>query len=254
LLAPLHGLQGYAEDAWRRLLRWQQEGPLSSADWTDEKVQRWEDELWRWIYSFESVVWSSHYAARLARNLAWIVFNESQEERERTDFDLVEDIGGLLIKYARDFQGIAAQRGLRRVEVDTQSVAHLNGKLCVNDDLLRLAVGNLLDNAVKYSNRGTDILIEGEIVGEWAQIRVTNEGIRLYPEEVEEIFEKGHRGKEARNRHPTGTGIGLTVARQIIELHGGKLTAQPSKRTRRGWQTTFVISLPINTEGCQEEV
>jgi len=253
LLAPLHGIQGYAEDAWTRLRRWEQ-WDLQAAGWTEYKVQRWKDELQRWKHSFESIVWSSHYAARLANNLAWAVYIDGQKEKEEPDLDLVEDVGGLLIKCARDFQGIARERGLRKVEVNTQSVARLNGRLCVNDDLFRQAVGNLLDNAVKYSNRGTDILIEGEIVGEWAQIRVTNEGIRLYSREVERIFEEGHRGKEARRRHPAGTGIGLTVARQIIELHGGKLTVQPSKRTRRGWQTTFVISLPISTEGCQEEI
>ena len=254
LLAPLHGLQGYAEDAWMRLWRWEKEGPQCSSDWTDDRVQRWKDELQRWEYSFESAVWSSHYAARLARNLAWTVFNEGQRGGEEIDFDLVGDVGGLLIKYARDFQGIARKRGLRKVEVDTQTVACLNAKICINDELFRQAVGNLLDNAVKYSNRGTDILIKGRIVGEWAQIQVINEGIRLYPWEVEKIFEEDRRGKEARNYHPAGTGIGLTVARQIIELHGGKLMAQPSKRTRRGWQTTFVISLPIHTEGCGEEV
>jgi len=251
LLAPLHGLQGYAEDARRRLLRWEQEGPQSSADWTDEKVQQWRDELQRWKDSFESVVWSSHYAARLARNLAWIVFDEGRREGIEIEFNLVEDVGSLLIKCARDFQGIARMRGLRGLVVDAQSVECLNAKICINDELFRQAVGNLLDNAVKYSNRGTDILIEGGIVGEWAQIRVINEGIRLYPEEAERIFEDGCRGKEAYNRYFTGIGIGLTVARQIIELHGGKLTAQPSKRTSRGWHTTFVISLPVHTEGCQ---
>ena len=253
LLAPLHGIQGYAEDAWTRLRRWEQ-WDLQAAGWTEYKVQRWKDELQRWKHSFESIVWSSHYAARLANNLAWVVYIDGQKEKEEPDLDLVEDVGGLLIKCARDFQGIARERGLRKVEVNTQSVARLNGRLCVNDDLFRQAVGNLLDNAVKYSNRGTDIVIEGKVMGNRAEIRVSNVGIRLYPGETEEIFKESYRGKEACRRYPTGTGIGLTVARQIIELHGGKLTAQPSKRTRRGWQTTFVISLPIHTKECGEEV
>jgi|Deesub1362B_J571_1020462.scaffolds.fasta_scaffold05056_1 signal transduction histidine kinase/ligand-binding sensor protein len=216
LLAPLHGLQGYAEDAWLRLLRWEKEGLWHPADWTISKTRWWQDELQRWKHALESVVWTTLYAARLAKNLEWTVFDE-ERKNEQDDLDLIEDVGGLLIKYARDFQGIARERGLRKVEVDTQSVACLNGKICVNDDLFRQAVGNLLDNAVKYSNPGTDIIINGGIVEEWAQIRVINEGIRLLPEETEKIFEEGYRSQEACFRHATGTGIGLTVARQIID-------------------------------------
>lgn len=244
LLAPLHGLQGYAEDAWERLVRWEKEGPQYLSDWTPDKIQKWKNELQRWKHSFEAVVWSSHYAARLARNLSWIIFGAD----EKTEFDLVEDAVGLLIKCARDFQGIARERGLRRVKVDAQSIAPLNGKLYLNDDLLRQAIGNLLDNAVKYSYRNTDIVIEGSIAGRWAQVRVINVGVCLHQDEIEKIFEEGYRGEEARRRHPAGTGIGLTVARQIIELHGGKLTARPSVQTRYGCKTTFTIWLPIQTK------
>lgn len=248
LLSPLHGLQGYAEDARGRLQRWQKKGPQNLDDWTEDEVQRWKDELKRWEHSFESIRWSSHYAARLASNLAWEVFPDGQ--REKPVFELVEDVGGLLTRYARDFQGIARERGLRKVEVNTQegnpySVACLNGQICVNDDLFRQAVGNLLDNAVKYSERGTDILIEGGCEGERAEIRVINTGIRLYPDEMGAIFRGNYRTREARSRHPTGTGIGLAVGREIIELHEGTLRAQPSEWTSHGWQTTFIISLPM---------
>jgi signal transduction histidine kinase/ligand-binding sensor protein len=255
LLSPLHGLQGYAEDAKGRLQRWQRVASQDSVDWTGEKVAQWKDELKRWERSFESIRWSSHYAARLASNLAWVVFTDGQR-KEKPVFELVEDVGGLLIRCARDFQGIARERGLRKVEVNTQegsthSVACLNGQICVNEDLFRQAVGNLLDNAVKYSDRGTDILIEGGYEGERAEIRVINTGIRLYPEEVEEIFRENYRTREARSRHPTGTGIGLTVAREIIELHGGTLRAQPSEWTSHGWQTICVISLSMHSEECR---
>jgi len=241
LVAPLHGLQGYAENAWTRLRRWEDYAPQHFTSWTPDEI-RW------WRYSLESVVWSSHYAARLARNLAWIVYIDRQR-KENLDFEIAEDVGGLLIKCARDFQGIARQRRLHKVVVNTESVAPFNGRLRINDDLFRQAVSNLLDNAVKYADPGTDVLIEGEVVGAKAEFRVINQGIRLYPEEAEAIFEYEYRGKEARRRYPIGTGIGLTVARQVIELHGGMLTARPSEPIGHGWQTTFVISLPIHPDG-----
>jgi signal transduction histidine kinase len=242
LLAPLHGLQGYAENLWKRLQRWEAQSPQHFASWTEEEI-RW------WKYSLESMVWSSHYASRLAMNLVWPVYSDKQHER--LDLEVVEDVGSLLIACARSFQGIAEQKRLRKVTVKLHSVACLNGRLRASKDLLRQAVGNLLDNAVKYANPGTDVLIEGGIVGDRAEIRVINDGIRLYSEEVELILRDGYRGREARMRYPTGTGIGLTVARQIIELHGGTLTARPSEQTSRGWQTTFVISLPIHPKGCR---
>jgi signal transduction histidine kinase/ligand-binding sensor protein len=252
LLSPLHGLQGYAEDARGRLQRWQKRAPQNLDDWTEEEMQRWKEELKQWEYSFESIRSTSHYATRLASNLAWVVF---QQKKEKPVFELVEDVSGLLIKYTRDFQGIAQERGLRKVQVNTQegnphSLTCLNRQICVNDDLFRQAVGNLLDNAIKYSNQGTDILIEGECAGERAEIRVINTGIRLNPDEIEAIFEENYRTSEARHRFPAGTGIGLTVAREIIELHNGTLTAQQSERTSHGWQTTFIISLPMRSDDC----
>jgi len=251
LLAPLHGIQGYAEDAARRLQRLRKTGPQSLADWTEDEIQRWENELQRWERSFESVRSSSYYAARLASNLAWVVF---EQRKEKPIFELIEDVGGLLIRCALDSQGIARERGLRRVEVNTPSVAPFNNRICVNNELFRQAVGNLLDNAVKYSERGTDILIEGGKEEEMAKIRVVNNGIRLYPHEVEDIFKENYRGKEARFRYPTDTGIGLTVAREIIELHGGTLKAQSSEWTDQGWQTTFIISLPMRPEKDNKEM
>lgn len=251
LLAPIHGLQGYAEDAWRRLWWWQKRAPRSSGEWTENTLQRWTEELRRWEHSFESIVWSSHYAARLASNLAWMVYTHGEEESQELASELVEDAGGLLIRCARDFQGLARERGLRKVEVNTATMAKLDGQLCVDENLFRQAVGNLLDNAVKYSDKGTDIIIDGGIVGGKARLRVINVGIRLSRQEIDRVFDEGYRTKEASLRHPAGTGIGLTVARQIIELHRGTLTAQASRRISPGWQTQFTIYLPISPEECQ---
>ena len=250
LIAPLHGLQGYAEDAWGRLISWKRDGSQNVSEWSEDKTQRWSEELRRWENSFDWVVWLARYTARLASNLSWTVYGRP----EALDLSIVSDVGGLLIQCARDFQGIARERGLRKVNVETSTVAPMDGRICVNDNLFRQAAGNLLDNAVKYSTPGTDINIVGEFKQDMAIIRVVNYGIQLREGDVEKVFEDGYRTAEAQQANQTGTGIGLPVAREIIGLHGGTLTALPSKHTRQGWRTEFIISLPLRTQECDQEV
>lgn len=250
LIAPLHGVQGYAEDAQNRLTRWEKDS-RNPIEWTEEQQQRWKGELRRWSKSFESIVSSAHHAARLAHNLAW----EVNDKDAAASMELAQDVVGLLIRAARDFQGLARERGLRSVFVDKKSILSLNDILCLDTNLFRQAVGNLLENAVKYSERGATIVVSGQVFSEYAEIYVSNDhGIKVAEDEVEAIFEEGRRTSSAYLKHASGTGIGLTVARNIIELHGGKLIAQPSKWTTLGWQTTFVITLPVTKNNCNEEI
>ncbi len=250
LIAPLHGIQGYAEDAWSRLVSWKRDGPQSAPEWTEDKTLRWNEELRRWENSFDWVAWLTRYTARLASNLSWTIYGRP----DGLDLSVVRDVGGLLIQCARDFQGIARERGLRKVNVETSTVKLMDGRICVDDHFFRQAVGNLLDNAVKYSTQSRDINIVGEVQQNKAIIRVINYGIQLREDDIEKVFEDGYRTDEARQANQTGTGIGLPVAREIISLHGGTLTALPSKYTRLGWRTEFVISLPLRTQECDQEV
>lgn len=254
LLGPLHGLQQQTEGAARRLVHWQAEGTQDPTRWPPDKLQEWQGELARWEKLIDSMVESVHYVARLVDNLTSTVRSSSRDEA--LDLATAQDVAGLLIRCARNLQGIALERG-QRLTVEMASFKSVDGKLCIDERLFQQAVGNLIDNAVKYSGRGTEIVIRGEISEDTAKISIVNCGIRLHASEVEEIFDEGYRTKEARRRHPTGIGIGLTVARQIIQLHKGSLTAQPSTPVGQGWETAFDIVLPFakaSAETAQEDV
>jgi len=67
-------------------------------------------------------------------------------------------------------------------------------------------------------------------------------GIGLLKEEVEKIFERSYRTDPAQNKYPPGTGIGLPIARSIVQAHMGRIFALPTDERGR---TTFVIELPI---------
>lgn len=91
--------------------------------------------------------------------------------------------------------------------------------LFIDSGLLCIAIANLLDNSVKYSASG-EIRIEIYRLQKGFEIRIGDRGPGIAPEQVEHIFERYRRG-ETHTTTPAGTGLGLYVARQIIQAHGG---------------------------------
>jgi signal transduction histidine kinase len=100
-------------------------------------------------------------------------------------------------------------------------------------------IRNLLDNAIKYSDGGL-IVVRGERNNDEVVVSVADEGIGIRPEHLNRLFEKFYRVKNS-SRHVTGTGLGLPIARQIVEAHGGRIWAT----SKVGAGSTFYFSLPL---------
>ena len=112
--------------------------------------------------------------------------------------------------------------------------------LFIDSGLLCIAIANLLDNSVKYSASG-EIRIEIYRLQKGFEIRIGDRGPGIAPEQVEHIFERYRRG-ETHTTTPAGTGLGLYVARQIIQAHGGELRL--AKNTADGCE--FALTLPLD--------
>ena len=114
----------------------------------------------------------------------------------------------------------------------------------VNADAARLtqAFANLLNNAVKYTDRGGRITIHTSVDGAQAIVRVTDTGIGIAEDVLPRIFDMFMRSDDSTHRVREGLGIGLTLAKRLIELHGGTIEAT-SDGPGRG--TTFVTRLPV---------
>jgi len=107
-------------------------------------------------------------------------------------------------------------------------------------DLLRAAVNNLTENAVKYSPPGTVITVRVKMEGQHALISVEDSGKSIPREEYNKIFDRFYRIGNEETRTATGTGLGLYIVKKVALLHGGKV----SVREREGGGSVFTISLP----------
>ncbi len=113
-------------------------------------------------------------------------------------------------------------------------------------DPVRLAqiLTNLLSNAARYSERGGTILVEATLENENAVLRVVDSGIGIAPDALADIFTMFSQAPEALALDQGGLGIGLALAKQLAELHGGSLTAA-SEGPGKG--STFTLRLPVET-------
>ncbi|MBF0394783.1 MAG: ABC transporter substrate-binding protein [Alphaproteobacteria bacterium] len=104
--------------------------------------------------------------------------------------------------------------------------------------LIRVALINLLDNAVKYSPRGGAIILRATPSGGRASIQVIDSGAGIAPQDQSSVFERYFRG--GRDSGPAGMGLGLFMVREIARLHGGEATVDSVP----GMGSTFTLSLP----------
>jgi heavy metal sensor kinase len=110
-------------------------------------------------------------------------------------------------------------------------------------DHLRRVMFNLLDNAVRYSSPSSTIRVSIGNDEHNATVVVEDHGGGILPEAMPRIFERFHRGPEARSNH-TGSGLGLAIVARIVELHGGRIAVQSTP----GQGTTFSVALPLDPD------
>jgi PAS domain S-box-containing protein len=116
------------------------------------------------------------------------------------------------------------------------------GKVILGDrDRLEQVLGNLMENAVKYSPEGSDVAVTIEERGDQVVTSVSDHGIGIPLDELGQVFERFHRGRHVSSTNYGGLGLGLYIAKQIIERHGGSIWVE----SKEGAGTTFYFSLPL---------
>ena len=150
------------------------------------------------------------------------------------------DLVPLLVAEISDVKLAARAKG---VEI----VPQLADTLLVEGDPLRLrqVFSNVLSNALKYSKAEGKIGIVASRAGNWAEIRVEDNGAGIPASFINHVFEPFAQASQATTRRFGGLGIGLAIAKSIVTLHGGSITAH-SEGDGRG--STFVVHIPLLAE------
>ena len=108
------------------------------------------------------------------------------------------------------------------------------------------AVGNLIENAVKYSESGSSVQVRARRVDGWIEISVSDQGVGIPQRDLDRVFERFYRVDRARSRSTGGTGLGLAIVRHVAGNHGGDV----SVTSVEGEGSTFVLRLPISIDAA----
>ena len=151
------------------------------------------------------------------------------------------NLSRMLMQITYEFHPILTEKNL---EWDLQIPENI--EIVCDRDKLERAIDNLIRNAINYSYAGTTIFFSLTQLGEQVRICVQNKGQTIPPEKLERIFEQFYRLDAARSSDTGGAGLGLAIAKEIIELHHGTISAHSESETIQ-----FLVQLPLD---CQKNV
>ncbi|MEG2789859.1 MAG: HAMP domain-containing sensor histidine kinase [Romboutsia sp.] len=158
-------------------------------------------------------------------------YNTNQISIEKQEVNLEY----MLIQIADEFYPMSKNRGnIIRVLVDK------NIKCYIDPDKMSRVFGNLLKNAIIYSYPETEILIYIEVFKDKLNIVFSNKGETIPYEDLIRVFEKFTRLDKSRSSNTGGAGLGLSIAKEIVCLHGGNITVESKNEI-----IDFIISIPI---------
>ena len=215
--------------------------PLNAIKWHIENLTGGRISVGRAQKVLRSVYSQATIAVHLAKNFNLMSNLEADHALKKLKEPLQEiNLRGLLVNLANDFQPLAWDREINIV-VDEENFDEHPPVLAMKP-LVSQVFSNIIENAVKYSNEDTKIRIQGRYLpaSDCFSVSIQNNGIPLNPDVCEKIFDRGVRSEEARRKYPAGTGFGLYIARRIIEMHEGKISASTCKG-----HTIFEVTLSV---------
>ncbi|RPH61674.1 MAG: hypothetical protein EHM81_03765, partial [Chloroflexi bacterium] len=146
------------------------------------------------------------------------------------------DLGELARARCEHLSALAARRGVQFALKVTESAP-----IMADSDRLAQVLDNLLDNAIRYSPEGSTVTVEIRSSGDGCQCAVQDSGPGIPEKHLPVIFERFYRAEASRSRHSGGAGLGLAIARALVQVHGGHIRAESVEG--QGTTIRFFLSL-----------
>ncbi|MBN1255233.1 MAG: HAMP domain-containing protein [Deltaproteobacteria bacterium] len=159
-----------------------------------------------------------------------------EQDAERGEIQLTKE------NLRRILEAAVVDYDIKAREREIKLILNCNNKIVImaNSRLLKQAIGNLLDNAIKYSEPGTAVEIEIARNSDEVVVKVRDHGVGIAPEHLPRLFERFYRVDKGRSRDLGGTGLGLAIVKHIAQAHGGRVTVESTL----GKGSVFTLHLP----------
>ena len=178
----------------------------------------------------------THFLIEFVKDLLNLTKMQLQQKIEMSSFNLKESIDKIIIP----FYNSAKDKSIRLEKNIDDTITTIYG----NQFLIEEAIENLLMNAIDYSLRDGLIKLDIKLENQNLMINISDIGIGIPDKELKDIFNEFYRGNKAKEKAPSGTGMGLAIVNQIVKQHNG--TIKVESKINKG--TTFKIIIPQPTD------
>jgi len=193
---------------------------------TSRKRDEYQDHLYNLVRKIDELI-------ELTNNLLFLAKVDSGQWRKPDDEIAIDNE---LLKVIDLFQGLANDKGIK---LSYLPLPHL----LVKGEKFRIQqlFTHLIDNSIKYSLPGGEIEISLKKENGWSVFTIKDTGIGISKEDLPKIFDRFFRVERSRSRQTGGTGLGLSLCKKIVEIHGGKIIVE----SELGKGSTFTVFLPL---------
>ena len=169
----------------------------------------------------------------IVKNLLMLTYIEKESLKNKFIFHALDDI---FLRSLDELMVMASQKKIN-LEIACLDIIQLK----CDDILLKTVFNNLIENAIKYSPENTTITLSLEKKEHYAYFCIDDEGSGIEEEKLPHIFERFYRADTSRSKHIKGYGLGLSLVKQIVELHLGEISAH--NQETRGLRVLVKIPL-----------